>query len=167
MKRLLLYSIGALLLILLSFVLPFMKYDFYELPALFDPLKIPKLVEKDILITGTKTTLPLLPLICISIITFIITFKKTLKSATIGFLGMIVLAVLMFVLHTGLTGDNSIFRGVQNVRFLSGYYLAAFTVIAYFIVILLNLLFQIKERISAKMNAKKNETEVIEKKTKH
>lgn len=161
MKRLLPYSLGALLLILLSFVLPYMKYDFYEVATLFDPSKTPKLVEKDILISGTKTTIPLLPLVWISIVSFIVIFKKTLKTATIGFVGMIVLAILMIMLHVGLTGESSIFRGVENVRFLSGYYLAAFTTIAYLIVTLLNLLFQLKERIKLKFNSKKD-TESIE-----
>ena len=146
MNKLLLFSVSCIGLVFITLALPYMEYDYYQVPSVFKDLDAPKLIKKDILITGTNTTLPFLPIAWMAILAIIVHLRKTPKMAMVGFIGSLILLILMYLLGRGLKADPSIFYGVKKLKLLSGFYLSFFAVFAYTIVLFINLLYLKKNR---------------------
>ena len=159
MKNILIYSIAAAAIILLSLFLPYESHDMQS-GGFFKPQVM---LGSGYTTSGLSHTAAYFPaffiLICLVLIKISENIGTAITSLVVSFGTLIYMAFLSFALKFHL----NIFNGPTNYELEIGYYLALFAVVAYLVVMIIHLIAVIrKRRKQAKNPVIKQENDLLD-----
>ena len=146
MKHILIYSVVAAAIVLLSLFLPYESHDLQS-GGLF---KTQVLLGTGYTTSGLSHVSAFFPfifiLICLVIIKITENLATAIVSLVISFVNLIYMAFLAFILQFHL----NLFNGPTNYELEIGYYIALFAVISYLFVALIHLILVVRKRRNPK-----------------
>lgn len=142
MKNILVYSVSAIVLLLLSLFLPYEQHDLYA-GGFFKP---DVLLRSGLKTNGFSHVAAYFPALFIIVSLIIIKLNENLATAIVALVLSFGSFIYMGFLAIALQFHINIFNGPRNYELQIGYYLALITIIAYLVVTVVHLIAVIRKQ---------------------